>query len=301
MSMPDFLVLGPGKTGTTSLYSYLAEHPQISVSAIKEPNFFEFGEPDEPPRPVSPQRAFAVKTLAAYQALFADSHPVKMRGEASPSNIEVRACFRISRYLPTARFICSIRHPVERAYSSFAMHRRDGDEPEADFLLAYRDSARRWERRFEEALVPYARRNARWYVERLRDWFARFRRQQFHIGLYEDLKTDSASYVRSLYGFLEVDDSFIPDLSAVRNQGHGVRSMGVNRFLREDATVKRWLRPWVPGSARRAIVRRLLDLNRAPLPPLDPQIRWDLTLPQRDAILRLQDLVGRDLTHWLAR
>jgi hypothetical protein len=45
MTMPNFLVLGPGKTGTTSLYAYLVEHPQIAMSAIKEPNFFEFGEP----------------------------------------------------------------------------------------------------------------------------------------------------------------------------------------------------------------------------------------------------------------
>jgi hypothetical protein len=49
MTMPDFLVIGVAKSGTTSVYRYLAEHPQITMSAIKEPSFFEFGETDQSP------------------------------------------------------------------------------------------------------------------------------------------------------------------------------------------------------------------------------------------------------------
>lgn len=300
MTMPNFLVIGVAKGGTTSLYTYLNQHPQIAMSAVKEPDFFEFGEVDQPPPLNFAPYPYAVQTLPAYQALFADLPATALRGEASPSNFEARACERISRYLPDAKFICLLRQPVDRAYSAFAMHIRRGKEPETDFRRAYQNSACRWEQHYEGFLPPYACRNAAWYVERLQDWLARFPRRQLHISLYDDLKADPAGFVRKVYAFLEVDESFSPDVSRIHNQGTGIRSQSLNRFIRQNNRLKQWLRPWMPRPLRQKLTHWMTNLNQSPLPPLDPQLRRELTMPQRDDILRLQGLIDRDLTHWLA-
>jgi len=299
MTMPNFLVIGVGKSGTTSVHTYLAEHPQIAMSAVKEPNFFQFGELEQPPPLNGNPYPYAIQTLTAYQALFAGLPPAALRGEASPSSFEARACDRISRYLPAAKFICLLRQPVDRAYSAFAMHIRCGKEPEMDFRRAYQDSTRRWEQRFEGFLSPYACHNAAWYVERLQDWLARFPRQQLHIRLYDDLKADPVGLMRKVYAFLGVDDSFSPDVSRIHNQGTGIRNASLNQFIRQNNPLKQWLRPWLPQSLRQKITRRLTSLNQTPLPPLDPALRNELTRPQNADILRLQDLIDRDLTHWL--
>lgn len=299
MTMPDFLVIGVAKSGTTSVYRYLAEHPQITMSAIKEPSFFEFGETDQsPPLNFAPY-PFAIRTLADYQALYMNLPANVLCGEASPSNIEARACQRISRYLPAAKFICLLRQPVDRAYSAFAMHRKLGNEPINDFYRAYQESACRWEERFNGVVTFYAYRNAAWYVERLQDWFARFPRGQLHIGLYDDLKTDAIDYMRKVYAFLEVDDAFTPNVAQIHNRGSGIRSRSAVRFVRQNTPVKQWLRLWFPHPVRRKIACWVNRLNQSTLPPLDPQVRQELTLAQQEDILRLQELIGRDLTHWL--
>ncbi|PDV98289.1 hypothetical protein A9Q02_22410 [Candidatus Chloroploca asiatica] len=173
-----------------------------------------------------------------------------------------------------------------------------GSEPEKDFRSAYLSADQRWEQRKETTLELYL--GAAWYVERLQDWLARFPRQQLHISLYDDLKDDPVTFVRKVYAFLEVDDSFTPNVSQIYNQGAGIRSTSVNQFVRQNNRVKQWIRPWLPRPLRQKITRWLTNLNQVPLPPLDPQLRRELTMLQRNDILRLQDLIDRDLTHWLA-
>jgi hypothetical protein len=300
VKMPDFLVIGVAKAGTTSIYHYLAQHPQIAMSAVKEPHFFEFGEPGQPPPSLYPPRSWSVTTLPGYQGLFAGLPANRRLGEASPSNIEARACARISRYLPAAQFICSLRQPVERAYSAFNMQVRRGNEPEPDFRRAYLDSPRRWAGRFELGLSTYAYYDAGWYVERLTDWLTRFSRQQLHIALYDDLAADPVAFMRAIYAFLEVDDGFLPDVATAHNRGSSVRS-GRMVWLFKRKTLRQWASRLIPRPARRRIGRLLRQINAAPMPLLDPALRSELTRPQHDDILRLQDLIGRDLSNWLAK
>lgn len=131
-----------------------------------------------------------------------------------------------------------------------------------------------------------------------RRW-TQFPRQQLHVGLYDDLAAAPVSFMRDIYAFLEVDDGFLPEVATVHNQGYGVRSVRMTRLSKRQA-LRRWVRLLLPQPARRRIVKALQQMNRAPMPALDPALRHELTRPQHDDILRLQDLIGRDLTHWLA-
>jgi len=81
VTLPNFFVIGAGKSGTTSLWRYLEQHPEVYMSPIKEPKFFAFegGVPDFR----GPKTPWAVTDLEAYRALFAGVSEEKALGEAS--------------------------------------------------------------------------------------------------------------------------------------------------------------------------------------------------------------------------
>src|SRR3546814_10773344 len=94
MTLPDFLIIGAARSATTSLHYYLEQHPAISMSSIKEPNFFAFDHADSPPSALfDPTSSIAVKSVSdrdAYEALFAHARPTDVVGEASPLYLYVR-------------------------------------------------------------------------------------------------------------------------------------------------------------------------------------------------------------------
>ncbi len=67
MKLPNFLIVGAQKAGTTSLYRYLGQHPQVFMSPVKEPQYFAFGDRSIPPQMIGP---YWVPTLPAYRQLF---------------------------------------------------------------------------------------------------------------------------------------------------------------------------------------------------------------------------------------
>ena len=131
MAMPNFLIIGAMKSGTTALYYYLEQHPQVYMSPVKEPNFFCSEENSD--------GDFATR-LGAYQDLFRDVSGEKAIGEASHCYLyEPEAAARIQEYITDAKLIAVLRDPVDRAYSHFLHMVRNGSEPLTDFALALRE------------------------------------------------------------------------------------------------------------------------------------------------------------------
>src|SRR5690348_12453358 len=112
MTLPNFIVIGPPKTGTTSLNSYLKQHPQIFMCPIKEPGFFMLeGEPLASDRPAG---GYSITNLADYQKLFEGVKKQTAIGEASTQYFySQKAATRISHYVPGARLVTILRDPAE--------------------------------------------------------------------------------------------------------------------------------------------------------------------------------------------
>ena len=144
--LPNFLVIGTGRAGTTSLYHYLAQHPQIFMSPVKEPKFFaleghslDFRGPGD-----ERIRAETTTTLSAYRQLFDGVRDEIAVGEASTLYLSHEtAPDAIARYVPDVRLIALLRDPAARAHSAFQHLTRDGWEPLAEFEEALRDEPRR--------------------------------------------------------------------------------------------------------------------------------------------------------------
>src|ERR1051325_6146140 len=138
MTMPNFLVIGAVKSGTTALHRYLKQHPDIFMSTPKELRFFPFE--DRPPDFRGPGDAEdmkpAVKSIGDYRARFAEGARHPARGESSPLYLYYpRSAERLRHHIPDAKLIAILRHPADRAYSQYLMKVRDGHE-RLDFAAA---------------------------------------------------------------------------------------------------------------------------------------------------------------------
>jgi hypothetical protein len=206
--LPDFVIIGAGKTGTTSLFGWLAEHPYVRGSAKKELNYFShlYYRGDDWYRKHFPlerdRREFAL----------AHGRPF-LAGEASPSYfLHVWAAARLAKLLPDAKLIVQLRDPVDRAYSHFQMRRREGKEPLDSFEAALdaeeeRITAERArmlrDRRYSSldvALWSYLLTSR--YVEHLERWFRYFPREQFHVVELEALRRDPVGVFAGVQAFL---------------------------------------------------------------------------------------------------
>lgn len=293
--MPNFLIIGGAKGGTTSLYHYLAQHPDVFMSPLKEAKFFAYEGQQvvfTGPRDREKNEGL-ITTLDRYQELFRGATTQKAIGEASPHYLFVpQACERIRHHLPHAKLFAVLRDPVERAYSSFLHLIRDGREPVREFGKALDQE----ERRLQEGYAPiWAYKAMGFYHAQLKRYFDAFDRRQIHVYLYEDLKADPIGLMRQMFRTLGVDDTFVPRMTARYNVSYIPRSRTLHKLLRLDSP------------ARKAVMRlpagwRAIDalnaLNKIK-PQCPPDIRRRLVALYRDDIMKLQDLLQRDLSAWL--
>lgn len=297
---PNFFLIGAAKAGTTSLYYYLKQHPQVFMSPVKEPKYFALaGHPLDFTGPgdarIQPQ---TTTTEDAYLALFSEAAGQPVLGEASTlylGDIEGTAR-RVAERVPEARIAAILRHPADRAFSAWMHLRRDGFETLESFQQAL---AAEPERIRQGYYYHWRLRNRGFYGRYLQDWYDAFPREQIRIYLYDDLNASPLGLTADLFRFLGVDDSFRPDVSARHNQSGLPRNQQIQNFLTKQHPVKEWLKRFVPER----LGHRLISMVQPGLiatPAMSAETRAQLTADFREDILRVQDLVRRDLTHWLA-
>jgi hypothetical protein len=295
--MPNFLVIGAAKGGTTALHRYLKQHPEIYMSHPKELRFFPFenqspnflgpGDNDDVPSMIA--------TIEDYRACFAAGERFRARGESSPLYLYYpRSAERIRHYIPDVKLIAILRHPAERAYSQFLAKKRDEGEP-----LSFRDALDAEDQRTADGWSHHRHYRQRgFYAAQLKPYFDLFSREQIKIYLYENYLSDPAGLVRDLFGFLNVDDTFLPDMSVRHNDSRMPRNRALQKYLSEPRLSKNVVKQFVPAKASRRIGDRLRSLNFTK-PPLPEEMRRQLTEVYREDILKLQDMIERDLSHWL--
>jgi hypothetical protein len=301
MNLPTFIVIGAARSGTTSLYQYLKQHSQVYMSVRKETNFLAFAGESTEGRGLRYRRmvARAVGSLEAYGAQFAGrTHEIAI-GEASPKYLfrYERSIENIKKYAPQAKLIAILRHPVERAYSHYLLTLGGGKEPLFDFAAAVEAEAQRAKEDWEDEVLYVAR---GFYYAQLRAYYDSFPAEQIRVYLHEDLTKDAAALMRDLYGFIGVDPSYPVDVSQQHNSARtaGIPSSPLWAFVQRRLPVLREFLRWrVP--AVWFFFRNRVRKQAGRTPPLDPEVRARLVEVYREDVLKVQDLIGRDLSRWL--
>ena len=285
MALPTFFVIGAPKAGTTSLHAYLSEHPQIHMSAIKEPRFFA-GPPGDLPFPPD-----WVPDLPTYESLF-DS-PLAVRGESStdyaihPRRAGVPA--RIQESVPDARFIYMVRDPIARAISHYRMGvALMGEQRSLGEALGDLEDLR---------ATPYLCPSL--YATQLELYLQRFPGDRLLVVDQAELDSERQAALARIYSFLGVDDSFV---------GAGIEetylSSGSWRAYPRGYSdfIARYVAPatrWIPVGARRSVRRALERKLWQPIgTSIDAPLRRRLELRFGPEAERLRELTGQRFATW---
>jgi hypothetical protein len=298
MPPPTFLILGAQKCGTDALYHALRRHPDIGMSPNKEPFFFIMDGRLPDYRIPGPRYANRlVSDWDSYLRLFAGFEGKRAIGEASAiylsSYFPEKTAARIRERIPDARLIALVRQPAERAYSAYHFYRARDFEPLSSFSAALAAEPARIQ---ANDTPDFRHRMNGYYHANLKPYYERFPREQIQVCLFDDWNADPAGTLRTLFRFLDVDPN-VPVEVDRRNVTYQYRSQHLHRVLTRPGRLgTRWHRLLPAG-----VLSWLDRCNRRPLPPMSTDLWHMLTEGYRDDILKLQDLIGRDLSHWLTR
>jgi hypothetical protein len=220
-------------------------------------------------------------------------------GEAAPLYLYSEdAAQRIKQYVPDAKIIVVLRHPVERAYSHFLFHVREGVEPLADFARVIEDQARRKQANWSWGWYII---DLGFYYEQLKRYYETFPPEQIRVYLYEEVRANQQEVLRDICRFVGVDDTFEPDLDHRPNRSGIPQNQWLHRLLMRPNAARAVSRVLLPEPVRFWIADRLKArlFTRLARPTLSPIVRQQLVELYREDILKLQDLIGRDLSAWL--
>lgn len=294
--LPNFLIIGAPKAGTTSLFYYLDAHPEVYLCPVKEVGFFwAYGANVQLSGPGKERlKNRLVDDLEHYQQLFNAVRGEKAIGEASVRYLNnPRSPELIHQFIPDARLIVSLRQPADRAFSAFVHNRQDGVEPCSDFTEALAQERQGVRDGWTQARYLH---NGL-YAQSLKRYLARFNRQQLHISLFEDLKDDPNELMRSIFCFLQIDPSITPNTSQRHNASGLIRNPALRMLYARLSKLRASVRPLIHPKLRHRITEWML--KDAEKPQFPPEVRVELTEFYHSEIEELQDLLQRDLSHWL--
>jgi hypothetical protein len=315
MREPNFFVVGAPKAGTTSLYHYLDQHPDIYMSPMKEPCYFaeeirsEYFEPSRRKKAIqleADSRRYVhgpmdeklsggiVREWSDYQRLFAAATTQRAVGEASVIYLTSKTSAEsIASRLPHARIIMVLRSPVERAFSQYLHYVSDGL-----ITLYFRDHVRSCLRHSGEGLgvhEPFLEMG--FYAEQVQRYLNRFPRERVGIWIYEETKTRPVEFMREVYEFLRVDSCFSPDMSKRYHVPQIARNVKTNQLLRRLGLwqmLKRMTPTPIRSSVRNAVYRPAGSMI------MKPEDRALMLEFYRSDIQQLEGILKRELSKWLA-
>ena len=301
--LPEFVIAGAPKAGTTALHAALATHPGLYLSPVKEPKYYlTDGRP--PPRrgQRGPGDAHSAQEWIwrreRYLALFDGAPAGAVRGESTPFYLYDRAAqARLAADVPGIKVVVVVRDPVDRAYSNWAHLRADGLEPEADFGAAVALE----EQRIADGWAPFWHyRGLGRYGEQLRDLYRHIPRERVFLLRYRQLVDTPRETLDRVSDFLGVDPG-VAHTVAPENVKPYVADTRRYRLLSRLARGGAALGAYAPPQVWRQVSRPLiaaLHAGRAPRPALPVEVRRTVLAPLLPDIALLEELTGESFADW---
>lgn len=305
MALPDFLVIGAPKAGSTAVHEALVRHPQLFLSSPKEPKYFLTG--DRRPRRAQhrgPGDAHSshewVWRRDEYERLFDAAPPGALRGESTPFYLWDREAHRrIHAAIPDAKLIAVIRDPVDRAYSNWTHLWCDGLETEPDFVRACRKEPGR----VAAGYAPFWRYlELGRYGEQFEHLFQVFPREQVHVLRYKEFVDEPAKSIDAICGFLGVQVGVVDSIASANMSGWAddtAVNSALRRVIRAGAAVGSLAPPHLWRRAQRPIVRTLRR-GRSHRPQLGTEQRRELVEYFREDVALLERLLDRPFHDWVS-
>lgn len=197
--LPDFIIIGAQKSGTSSLYYYLSQHPQLTMSVEKEIHYYNYYL----------QHGKGLSWYKSFFPLRIRSHN-KKTGEASPNYLySEKAPAELKKDIPDVKLLVLLRNPIERAYSEYNMHVRQLKRK--DFPTSFEAAIANDDLSLEGSRLYLVR---GLYAQRIKNWLKHFALSQFLFIKSEDFFRDPKNTLKEVYAFLGIEETYPANLKA---------------------------------------------------------------------------------------
>lgn len=286
--LPNFFIVGAAKAGTSSLWHYLDEHPQVKMSKIKEPNYFAYEELME-------QNLFwndiYINKLTEYLSLFNNKGDAIAIGEASVSYLFYKNVpSRIKNKIPNAKIIIVLRNPIERGFSHYLM-----DHSTSKVNISYEDIVYR---KFDSNIMDiYYQQyvSLGLYYEQVKRYIDVFGIESVKIIFNHDLKLNQEKTLREIFTFLNIDSNFLPNFSIRHNANKSPKNMLVRKIY--SYSFLRNIFSNILNNTLKEFFKSLL-FSREKKMKMSPEMIEYLKKIYTPDIVELEKLLNIDLSEW---
>ena len=284
----DFFIVGAPKSGTTSLYHYLSEHPQVEMSSQKEPNYFS-------DKAIHNQGMYYVKnrvnTLDKYESLFAQKESV-VYGECSVSYLFYENVAEdIKKYNPNAKIIIMLRNPIERAFSHYLMDYRLGLISDSFENIIAKKSKHKNAHLFYQQYIKVSK-----YAKQIQRYLDFFEKENILFVDYEDFKKNGSEIVSQVYDFLNISAEFGANINTKYNAFKMPKNNGI-RFIYSFVFLRKILTYLLPKYLVNNIIVFLFKVDTKP--ELSMETRSLLIKIFKDDIKKLEEILSNDYLKWI--
>ena len=279
---PNFFIVGTPKGGTTSLFNYLEQHPEIFVPEVKEPHYFSMPEVTK-----TYYKTQFITNEGDYKNLYAEAEGFKAIGDFSSSYLyHSDSAKKIKQFNPEAKIIVVLRNPWERSLSHYLMDYTQGyiSVPLAKVL----DSPEEFPAYYQQYVSVSA------YADQLRAYYEVFPKEHLLIVLSEDLFQHTQQELEKIFSFLGVEKSFVPKAEKAHNQYKQPRFAFVGK-LKQSKALQAILKR-TPEGLKGFMGKILFDASKSKPDLLEERARLKkLLLP---SVKATEKHIHKDLSHW---
>lgn len=293
--VPDLLLIGAAKCGTTSLARIMAGHPEVFLPEEKEIRYFSREE-------------YFRQGVDFFDKKYRAASDGQVLCDASPQylfyheKVVPRIIELYGEQAADLRFIVMLRNPADRAYSAYWQGLRFGVESRSfEEAIAAENEAAYKTQYTENGQTAGAYTIASTYASQLKPWFAQFKREQFLVLLFEGFKADSEAAVAQALAFAGcTSQADLSENMKVHNKASVPKNKAVNDLVYHDSALKRAFKALVPEKARKRIKDAINRQNQQEIDyqPMQAATRAALMQQFEPEIAELEQMLGRSLDVW---
>jgi hypothetical protein len=287
MPEPTFIIPGASRSGTTTLWSIVREHPDVCTAEEKEIRFFD-------------KDSIYKKGKSFYEEKFAKCNGSKEIGEASPTYLNKGIIFdeqgkykydkkndaplRIKKMYPNIKLIFTFRNPIDRMFSQFWKNVRQGRESRRSVMKAVKEEIE-GDRTPPKHELCWIYRNS--YATHFRNWKSLFDDDQIKVMIFEEWTNNMSTSVKEVYEFIGVDKEV--------NIERGDRRNNVSRVPRSDTLCR--LRNEYFGESLLGKAIRWLNQRQGRPKPTESERKWLFEI-LKDEVYEMEEMLNRSLSIW---
>jgi len=289
----DFFVVGAARCGTTSLYNYLVQHPEIYLPKIKELNYFSEVESKDLSLYDSPKKNHfyhtkIIKLSSVYENLFAEASKNQVKGDISPSYMwDQNTAQKIYDHNPDAKIIISLRNPVARAFSHYVMNYGIGQETHTSF----REALKAPKENIWGGGNLYLELSE--YYQAIKPYFDKFKKENIKLLIFEDWVKEKDETLSEIFSFLNINDQFKVSHDVDKNQKVAYKNIKALNVLRSPR-IKKVIDFFLLESVKDKLKSKLFKKEGVSI-KIDSELEKDLSEKFKPQIKQLEQLIQIDL------